>query len=404
MTYIKREIAASINAALQDMPVVVLTGMRQTGKSTFLQKESELKDRKYITLDDFAQLTAARENPDVFIGSGEKMIIDEAQRCPELFLAIKKYVDKKRVPGQFILSGSANFLLMKNLGDSLAGRAVYFNLYPFSRRELNKTAETTPFLKTFFDEKKITGSKKIMPIANDEVIKGGFPTVVLQNLANPQIWFKGYEQTYLERDIRDLSRTANVLSFRNLLHLAAFRTGNILSISEIGRDAKLSSATVRSYLSLLELSCLIHCIPPYLGNKASRLIKSPKFYISDSGLAGFLAEVGDISTSSLRGAIFETYAAQNLISIINCRMPSAKLSFWNIQGRHEIDFIIEQGNKCIAVEVKAAGRWNSSDLTALKSFVASTPGCVAAILAYNGTEAVQLGEKLWALPLSLVLS
>lgn len=266
------------------MPVVVLSGMRQTGKSTFLQEELELRSRRYITLDDFAQLAAAKEDPDQFVATDETLIIDEAQRCPELLTAIKRAVDRKRSPGQFILSGSANFLLMKNISESLAGRAAYFTMNPFSRRELNGKIKDTPFIKSFFGEQTIKG-------------------------------------------------------------------------------------------------------------------------LSDAGIACFLSGVELLTADNpLKGAMIETYVAQNLVAILNSAWPKANLFFWNIQGRHEVDFIIEAENRCIAIEVKAAARWEKEDLASLKSFVAATPHCMAGILAYNGTTPVTLGNKLWAIPLELLLS
>src|SRR3972149_11171573 len=155
MTYNPREIAPVIKEALQDMPVVVITGMRQSGKSTFLKMEAGLKGRKYITLDDFAYLSAVRENPESFIDTNAPLTIDEAQKCPETLTAIKKAVDRKRIPGQFLLSGSANFALLRGIRESLAGRAVYFTMYPFSRRERACQIVKRPFLERFFENQEV---------------------------------------------------------------------------------------------------------------------------------------------------------------------------------------------------------------------------------------------------------
>ena len=405
MTYYPREIANQLVSALEDMPVVAVTGMRQTGKSTFLQEQAELKGRKYVTLDDFAQLAAAKENPDRFVDTDEPLIIDEAQRCPELFIAIKRAVDRRRIPGRFILSGSANFLMMKNISESLAGRAVYFTMHPFSRRELNGQTDKTPFIKRFFDEQTLSGLGEALSIPLDEITRGGMPSVCLGGMKDPTNWFNGYEHTYLDRDIRDLGRIGDIIPFRGLLRLAALRTGGILSISDLGRDARLKSATVTGYLSLMELSCIFYRLAPYLRNPASRLIRSPKLYMGDSGIACFLAEVEDLTPDNrLKGAMLETYVAQNLVSILGATWPRANMYFWNIQGRHEVDFIIGAGNRCIAIEVKAAARWEKEDLASLKAFVSNTPHCTAGILAYNGATPVQLGDRLWAIPLSLLLS
>ncbi|HVN23075.1 MAG TPA: DUF4143 domain-containing protein [Syntrophorhabdales bacterium] len=238
----------------------------------------------------------------------------------------------------------------------------------------------------------------------DDVVRGGMPTVCLGGLKNKTNWFNGYEHTYLDRDIRDLSRIGDVIPFRRLLHLVALRASGILNISDLSRDAHLTAATVSSYLSIMEVSCVVYRFAPYLRNRSSRLIKSPKMYLGDSGLACYLAGTEDISDDPLRGALVETYVAQNLVGILDAGWPQAHLFFWNIQGRHEVDFIIEAGEKCMAIEVRAAARWGKDDLTGLRTFIAATPHCVAGILAYTGTSPVSLGSKLWAIPLSMLLS
>jgi len=403
MTYLQRDIAKTVVKAINIMPVVVVTGMRQTGKSTFLQNQPELKKYRYVTLDSFAQLAAAKENPLAFVDTGEHLIIDEAQRCPELFIAIKQVVDRKRTSGQFILSGSANFLLMKNIADSLAGRALYITMHPFTRREIAKMTHKEPFVKTFFSKPSNVNSKMLIPLRNEEIIRGGMPPVIINNALDPYVWFSGYEKTYIERDIRDISRIGDIMAFRTLLHLVALRTGNILSTSGLARDAKLKTTIASNYLSLMEISCVLHRLNPFLGNRTSRLIKAPKIFIGDSGLASFLTGARRLSEDILKGALIETYLAHNLLGIIDALWADARLYFWNIQGRHEVDFIIESGNASIAIEVKAGERWESKDLSGLKSFLAATPQCRAGILAYNGTECILLGNKLWAIPLAQLL-
>lgn len=384
--------------------MVVITGMRQTGKSTFLQKQIEFRNRQYITLDDFAQLEAIKENPEGIVDKDEPLTVDEVQKCPELLTVIKKSVDRNRTPGRFLLSGSANLAMLKGISESLAGRAVYFTMHPFTRREIEEKVDEEPFLYRFFRSLQITRVKDIRSITWEDVLQGGMPPVCLGEAKNSFIWFKGYEQTYLERDLRDMSQIGNIISFRHLMHLTAFRSGQLLSPSQLGRDAKLNSATTSRYLSLLEASFIIYRIKPYLRSRASRLIKSPKIYLSDSGIACYLAGIREIEGDPLRGAMFETYIAQNLMGIIAARWPEAEIYFWNVQGRHEVDFVIEDGRECLAIEVKASERWHDRDIAGLNAFLSSTPHCKAAILAYNGTEAVNLGGKIWAIPASLLLS
>jgi predicted AAA+ superfamily ATPase len=406
--YYRRDISASIKEALVDMPVVVLTGMRQTGKSTFLQQEPGLKRRRYVSFDDFAQLAAAREDPEGFLATKGPVTIDEAQKCPEILGAIKRSVDRDRTPGRFLLSGSANFSMLRGISESLAGRAVYFVLHPFTRREISGAISKQPFLKSFFGSPRVGRmSDEMAPLKTDEILTGGMPTVCLGEVKNRALWFRGFEQTYLERDIRELSQISDVISFRNLMSLAALRTGQLLSPSQLGRDAKLNVATTSRYLSLLETSYVVYRMSPYLRNRASRLIKSPKMYFSDAGLACHLAgvvEPGGHLMGAFKGSAFETYVAQNLLGIIDAAWPGARLYFWNVQGRHEVDFVIEAGSSCIAIEAKSGTRWTDRDLSGLRAFLAATPHCKAAVLAHNGTDAVSLGKKLWALPLATAIS
>lgn len=405
--YHSRDIADAVNTALDNMPVVVLTGMRQTGKTTFLCSQSDLADRVYVSFDDFAQLEAAKSDPDGFVNRSQFLTIDEAHKCPEIFAAIKKAVDKKRIPGQFLLSGSANFSILKSITESLAGRSVYLAIHPFNRRETNRKTEQEPFLMRFFENQDFQRKEQCKPIRSVEIARGSMPTVCLQQVKDPAIWFMGYEQTYLERDVRELSQVGNLMALRTLLRLTSLRTGQLLSPSQLGRDAKLSAATTSRYLSLFEALFLITRLSPYLGNRSSRLIKSPKLYLSDAGLASYLSGL-DLSASirndPLWGALFETYVTQNLLSILSAKWQKASLYFWVVQGRHEVDFVIEAGRSCIALELKSAARWQERDLAGLKAFLAATPHCKAGILCYNGENAVRLGPKLWALPISLVLS
>jgi uncharacterized protein len=405
--YRPRDIGALLLQALKDIPVVVVTGMRQTGKTTLLQRQPGLSGRRYVSFDDFAQLEAAKGDPEGFIRGKEPITIDEAQKCPEILPAIKKAVDKERIPGKFLLSGSANFALIKGISESLAGRAVYFVLHPFNRREIAGSTKAKPFVRTFFEKQALPRSTEYPPVTPTDILSGGMPSVCLGEIGNRSLWFKGYEQTYLERDVREISDVGNIIAFRNMLRLVALRTGQLLSPSDLGRDAKLSAATASRYLGVLEASFVMYRLSPYLRNRASRLIKSPKIYLGDCGLASYLAGFQEAALTPgepIFGAMLETYAAQNLLGILDATWPDANLYFWNVQGRHEVDFVVEAGADCLAIEVKSGVRWQDRDLAGLRAFLTATPHCRAAILAYGGSEAVRLGERLWAMPLSLVIS
>jgi hypothetical protein len=388
--------------------VVVVTGLRQAGKSTFLQAEPGLEGRAYRSLDDFAQLAAARADPEAFVKADGPLTIDEVQKCPELLPAIKRAVDRDRRPGWFLLSGSANLALLRGIPESLAGRAVYLTLHPFTRNEIAGIPTGVAYLRRLFDEGGLPKtSRRPASVTVADLVTGGMPSVCLGEVRNPGLWFQGYEQTYLERDVRDLARVADLVSFRSLLRLAALRTGQVLKVSELGRDAKLPVATASRYLALMEVSFVLRRLGPYLPSTASRLIKSPKIYVADSGLAAHLVGASSSALSAdanLRGALFETYVAQNLASLIETGWPGARLHYWHVQGRYEVDFVIEVGRESLAVELKSYGRWSERDLAGLRAFLDRTPRCRAGILAHNGEQAVKLGERLWAIPIALLLS
>jgi predicted AAA+ superfamily ATPase len=431
--YRSREVAQPIVHALRQMPVVAITGMRQTGKTTLLRGERGLAGRRYVTFDDFAQLEGARKNPEALLSGDEPLTIDEAQKCPELFTALKREIDRRRRPGRFLLSGSANMLLLKNMSETLAGRAVYLNLHPFHRREILGTTGQAPFLPAFFkalapsgapgespfsggailapvepqDPPRIRLETPPPPVSPSELLKGGMPSVCLGEVEDASVWFRSFEQTYLERDLRGLAQVADLIAFRRVMQMAALRTGQILKQSELARDAQLNSMTTGRYLDLLETSFVIARLPAYLKSRTSRLIKSPKLLFTDVGIAAHLAGVKDLAPTSdepLRGYLFETFVAQNLSGILAAHWPEARLHFWNVQGRHEVDFVIEDGRDSIALEIKAATRWGDEDLAPLRTFLRTSKRCRAAILVHNGQDAVHLGDRLWALPMGLILS
>lgn len=194
--------------------------------------------------------------------------------------------------------------------------------------------------------------------------------------------------------------------FRNLLKLAAFHTGQILKVSEIGRDAKVNSVTASRYLDLLETSFVVRRLSPFLSNKATRLIKTPKMYYSDSGLAAYMADIEHLDYKKpdpMLGPLLETYISQNLIRILESQSTRVKMYYWHVQGRHEVDFVIQIGREIVAIEVKAATRWEQKDLSGLKTFLKYTPQCKAGILAYNGREVVKLEDRIWAVPLGVLV-
>jgi len=386
---------------------LIINGLRQTGKSTLLQFDPVLAaGRSYRTLDDLNTLGQAHTNPQQLIESANALALDEAHRAPELFLPLKQAVDQERRPGRFVVTGSANLLLLKQIADSLAGRAIYVHLHPFNRRELLGRVANPPVLVQFLGNGQWP-SVTVPPVTETEILRGGFPEIALNPSVDYALWFEGFEKTYLERDVRDLRRVENLLSFRRLLRLSALRVGGVLNVSNLGRDAHLPESTARAHLDLLETLMVIHRLPPFLGNRSSRLIKAPKLYFADSGLAAFLAGVTDIRSGmpeSLRGAIVENYVLQNLRAALEPHLRGINFGYWNEQGRHEVDLVLEYGRQVLAIEIKAASRLAPRDWRGLEAFRAITPNCVAGIVAYAGNDLMPLGKNLWAVPMQVLLA
>jgi hypothetical protein len=409
--YVPREMVSKLTEALSYLPVVVLSGLRQSGKSTILIEDPVLSQRTYSTLDDFAVRTAAALNPEAFLASAASrnpkgVTIDEVQREPGLLTTIKALVDRKRAPARFLLSGSANLALLANVAESLAGRAVYLTLHPMTRRETRRATARPPVLATLMKGGEPPEKSAAGPIQPSEVLTGGLPPVCLQPPAAAPYWFRGFVQTYVERDARQLANITDLVAFHTLVRMTAMRTAQVLNISQLGRDTKMTTTTTARYMDLLETSYLIHRLPPYLKNRSARLIKSPKIYFTDAGLAAHLAGVHSLDrlpADPMQGALLETYVVQNVSAILEAHAPDARLSFWNEQGRHEVDLVIEAGRKVYAIEIKGASRWQTSDFRGLKAFMERTPQCVAGILAYNGQTTVQLEDKMWAIPLGVLL-
>ncbi len=402
--YRNRDIGPYMERALRSMPVVVLTGMRQVGKTTFLWNQMDMAETRRYSLDQLGTLDLARSDPFALVQGEGPVIIDEIQRVPDLLLAVKHVVFENPGAGRFILSGSANLRIMRDVSESLAGRAIYLYMWPMTYRELNNIKEP-PFLIDLLERGEPRMNDMQPRLSDSCVLRGGMPPVALGQ-ADPEIWFTGYEQTYLERDIRELTQVADLAQFRRFVRLAALRTAAILNVADLARNAGLASTTAHRYMGLLETAFLGFRLPPFLANRSSRLVKNPKFFISDSGLANHL--MGGRTTpmgpdDPFAGALLETYVAQNLQGLLAAFRPSATLCYWNVQGRYEVDFVVEDGQRCVAIEVKSVSRWRENDLQGLRKFLDTTPNCQCAILACNTQATVRLADRLYAVPLSQLL-
>ncbi len=396
--YIKRRLALIIKDALKKFSVIVVSGARQVGKSTMLL--NEFPDYKYFTMDDFDTIDLIKNDPMLIFNQNDRIIIDEAQKFPELFNIIKIVVDRfknKRI----LISGSSNLLLMKNISESLAGRAIYFELLPFTIGEYHNNLIPQNFLSLINNE--IDFKKSELKIDVFELLLKGFmPSNILEDeIENIPLWFDGYVKTYLERDLRQLSQIESLIDFRRLMQLLALRTGNILKQSDLVKDSQLSPATVSRYVKLLEVSNIIERVPSYFNNKGKRLIKSPKIFYIDPGLAIFLS--GYFDKDSLKrareiGGFFETMIFLHLKSLCSILKPQAKLYYWRTVSGSEVDFVIEYGRKIIPIEVKFSHNIKVKDVKNMLKFIEIYPETNYGVVLYNGNEFKFLHSKVIALP------
>lgn len=366
-----RLVTPSLEHRLRVMPAVVVTGARQAGKST-LARDLTPGKRRFITLDDLDALDAARRDPEQLVGGDQPVTIDEVQREPNLLHAVKLAIDRQRQPGRFLLTGSANLLMMQRVSESLAGRASYVTLWPMARREqqgLGRTGIWDELLKA--PDREWPALLEVQPARPGDwrplVHRGGFPTpaVHLTDAASRTIWFDGYVRTYLERDLQRLSSIAALPDFRRLMRAACLRLGQLVNQTELGRDVGLPQPTVRRYLNLLETSYLLVRLPAYAVNRTKRLIKSPKIYWGDSGIALHLAQ-----ETQPRGAHLENLVLHDLLAWRDARLELAEIFYWRTTIGEEVDFVIETADRLLPIEVKATTRPRRRDTATLRTFQA----------------------------------
>lgn len=369
--YIRRLLAQPMREGLQVAPVVVLTGARQTGKTTLLSNEPPFSDWVYYSLDDPDVQSLIKTHPRQFLGDQRKVVIDEVQKAPELFSYIKMAVDEDR-SRSFVLSGSANLLLMKGVSESLAGRAIYFELFPFTLHEYFERPNP-PWLYSLVNGGR--GLPTEVPEGVEELdfvlFRGLMPAVVhLRSASQISMWWRGYIATYLERDLRTLSQVGDLVSFHRFMEVLALRSGRILKQNEAARDAGLSFATASRYIGLLETSGLFFRLRPFFENLSKRLIKSPKAYFVDTGLTCALAGFKDAKSipADFKAQLFEGLVFQNLYCLASCYGANAYY-FRTLGGREiEVDFVIEVGGELFAFEAKYSDEVGVNDVRPLLQF------------------------------------
>lgn len=409
----RRNIYQRAEEALSDTPVVLLQGARQTGKTTLARAlgERSTHPRRYVTLDDAAALAAARSNPTAFLeGLGGRVTVDEVQFAPMLFPAIKALVDRSRSPGRFLLTGSANVLLLPKLSESLAGRMELLSLWPFSQGEIEGVKDT--FIDRLFA---LTEDGLAAPMqcsacqASDlweRVIRGGYPE--MQERLDPRrrrAWFGSYVTTIVQRDVREFANIEDPSALHRLLELVAARIGALANLSELSRSLSIPQSTLKRYFGLLEATFLLQRLRPWSSNLGKRLVKSSKIYLDDTGLASSLlgrTSVDELSPGPALGALLENFVVAELSKQASWSEVTPQLFHYRTQPGKEVDVVIEAPNGNLAgIEIKAASTVVSADFNGLRH-LRNTVGerFTRGVLLYCGTEEVAFERGLTAVPIS----
>lgn len=375
------------------------------GKSTLLRHEKPTKRWKYVTLDNLDALRQGERDPAGLWAGADRVILDEVQRLPGILSAVKQAVDEQPRKMRFVLSGSANLLLMRQVSESLAGRAVYLTLLPMTSGEIQRKAPPGViegiFEGRFPADQTLAAQDPISAIA-----RGFMPGLLSLPAAESRTrWWEGYTATYLERDLRQLSQVESLSDFRTVMEVLALRCAQVVNQTNVARDSHVSQATVHRYLNLLETTCLIDRLPAFARNRTTRLIKAPKLHWIDPALAAYLSGLHDeasIKASREAGALFENLIFHHLKALAGTFTPKLRLYYWRTMKGAEVDLVMEWGRKVVAVEVKLTRSPGYADCEGLEAFLKDHPEASAGILIHAGTKAARLGTKIIALPWTML--
>ncbi len=408
MNLLKRNLTNRILEALSDTPVVLLHGARQTGKSTLVQSISqESHPATYLTFDDATVMSVAKRDPLGFLEAyNGPVILDEVQRVPEIFVAIKTLVDRERTPGRFLLTGSANVLVLPKLSESLAGRMEVLTLWPFSQGEMASGRET--FVDAAFSEKMMVGPFGQEPNRSDlikRVLLGGYPEVIQRKTqARRTAWFEAYVTTVIHREVRDLANIEHLTELPRLLRLLAARVGGLANYTEISSAVGLPQSTLKRYLSLLEALYLYVPLPAWAPNLGKRLIKRPKILLGDSALIAYLIGLDERQAkqdATLFGHVLESFVAMELRKQISWSKIRPSMYHFRTRTNVEVDLVLESpSGDLIGIEVKFASRVRDKDVRGLE-LLRELAGkrFRRGIVLYAGRESIPLGKNLQALPI-----
>jgi len=381
---IPRHMERTLKTAAGNYPVVSLTGPRQSGKTTLVR--AAFPDCDYVSLEIPEQRDYAREDPrgflDQFSGSA---ILDEVQRAPDIFSHVQGIVDETHQAGQFILTGSHNFLLLHRISQSLAGRCSILHLLPFSRAELLRRPMMDVTRVGRSAPRPSTAAKRGELF--ETLFAGGYPRIHDAGL-DPQDWLRNYYQAYVERDVRDILNIGDVEAFSRFVRLCAGRSGQLLNLASLASDCGISHTTARRWLSILEASFLVVLLRPHHRNFNKRLVKSPKLYFLDSGLLCYLLRIRspeDLHLHASRGAVFESWVVSEIIKNFLHRGVDPDVHFWRDATGHEVDLVLDLGAELVAVEIKSGQTFSADFLAALRYWrhLAGQPDAPAALV-YGG--------------------
>ena len=401
-----RHLAPRIREALLDRPVVTLVGPRQVGKSTLAL---ELVDggalSRYVTLDDVVTLAAARDDPAGFIaGLPHASVIDEVQRAPELYLAIKARVDRDRRPGSFLITGSADVLVLPGIAEALVGRAEILTLLPLSAGEL--TGHREDFVAwAFSGEPPIPTTVVAEGDIISRIVRGGFPEPSLAGSRFRERWFGSYVTTIVRREVQDLAHITGLADLPRLLAMLAARSASLLNTAELSRTSGLPQTTLRRYLTLIEGAFVTSTLSAWTGDAGRRLARAPKLHLTDTGLAAWLTGSDErrlLTERERLGALLESFVAMEIRKQLGWSSAWARIAHYRSHDGVEVDLVIEdRAGGIVGVEVKASATVRADDVRGLRRLAERVPDrWIRGVVLYLGHQAVPFGERLAALPIT----
>jgi uncharacterized protein len=349
---IRRKLEPVLKKVARQYPVLTLTGPRQSGKTTLVR--AAFPRHEYASLEEPDVREYALTDPRGFLAQfSGRVILDEVQRAPDLFSYIQTLVDREDTPGRYVLSGSQNFLLLRSISQSLAGRSAILHLLPFALSELEGRK---PFPLEKLGRELPRKRRESLTDVMEILFRGFYPRIHDKGL-DPTTWYSSYYQTYVERDVREIINVGDLEAFGRFVRLCAGRSGQLLNLTSLGNDCGITHTTAARWLSILEASFLVHLLRPYHANFGKRLIKSPKIYFLDTGLLCYLLRIQsaeDLRLHASRGPIFESFVISELIKNFLHQGKEPDLYFWRDATGHELDAVIDRGSERVAVEIKSA--------------------------------------------------